>query len=102
MDIFRSGIVEIKFLYFYKCAEPLEDLNILKAYAKEENLDIVGLTSSSYSNHLLKNSDCAMTLVSNKEETKQLCEDIVNSNNPDDLFKEVNRLYHSKNMRKKD
>ena len=38
----------------------------------------------------------------NKEETKQLCGDIVNSKNPDDLFNEVNRLYHSYNMRKKD
>ena len=62
----------------------------------------MGLTSSSYSNQLLKNSDYAITLINNKEETKQLCGDIVNSKNPDDLFKEVNRLYHSYNMRKKD
>ena len=101
-DDFDNNNLEKEFTFIKVYNKSIEDLNILKAYVKEENLDIVGLTSSSYSNHLLKNSDCAMTLVSNKEETKQLCEDIVNSNNPDDLFKEVNRLYHSKNMRKKD
>ena len=101
-DDFDNNNLEKEFTFIKVYNKSIEDLNILKAYAKEEKLDIVGLTSSSYSNHLLKNSDCAMTLVSNKEETKQLCEDIVNSKNPDDLFKEVERLYHSYTMRKKD
>ena len=98
-DTFDNNNLEKEFTFIKIYNKKIEELNILKNYAKEENLDIVGLTSSSYSNHLLKNSDYAMTLASNKEETKSLCQDIVNSSNPDDLFKEVNRLYHSKNMK---
>ena len=76
----------------------IEELNILKSYASTSGLKIVSLTGSNYSNHLLKNSDYSMTLISNKQETKELCHKIINSNNPDNLFKEVNKLYHSKNM----
>ena len=101
-DSFDSNDLEKHFTYIKVYNKKILDLEILKKYANEENLDIVGLTSSSYSNQLLKNSDYAITLINNKEETKQLCGDIVNSKNPDDLFKEVNRLYHSYNMRKKD
>ena len=101
-DSFDSNDLEKRFTYIKVYNKKILELEILKQNAKEETLDIVGLTSSSYSNHLLENSDYAMTLASNKEETKQLCQDIVNSKNPDDLFKEVNRLYHSRNMRRKD
>ena len=98
-DAFESNELEKKFVYIKVYNKKIEELNILKEYASKEELKIVGLTSSSYSNHLLKNSDFAMTLNNNKPSTKDLCHDIVNSSNPDDLFKEVNKIYHSKNMK---
>ena len=98
-DSFDNNNLEKKFVYIKIYSKKIEELNILKAYAKEFNLDIVGLTSSSYSNHLLKNSDYAMTISSNKPETKALCNNIVASSEPNDLFKEVNRLYYDKKMK---
>ena len=98
-DAFESDELEKKFVYIKVYSKKIEELTLLKEYAAKEELKIVGLTSSSYSNHLLKNSDFAMTLNNNKPTTKELCHDIVNSSNPDDLFKEVNKIYHSKNMK---
>lgn len=99
-DSFDSNDIEKKFTYIKIYSKKIEELNILKNYALESELKIVGLTSSNHSNHLLKNSDYAMTLSTNKQSTKELCHKIINSNNPDDLFKEVNKLYHNKNMKK--
>ena len=99
-DIFDNNELEKKFVYIKVYSKKIEELNILKQYALESELKIVGLTSSSYSNHLLKNSDYAMTLVTNKVSTKDLCHNIVNSSNPDNLFKEVNKLYHKKDLLK--
>ena len=99
-DIFDNNELEKKFVYIKVYSKKIEELNILKQYALESELKIVGLTSSSYSNHLLKNSDYAMTLVTNKVSTKELCHNIVNSSNPDNLFKEVNKLYHKKDLLK--
>lgn len=98
-DSFDSNNLEKKFTYIKVYSKKIEELSILKKYASESNLKIIGLTSSSYSNNLLKNSDYAMTLSNNKQSTKDLCHNIINSNNTDDLFKEVNKLYHRKNMK---
>jgi hypothetical protein len=98
-DSFDSNNLEKKFTYIKVYSKKIEELAILKNYASESNLKIIGLTSSSYSNNLLKNSDYAMTLSNNKQSTKDLCHNIINSSNTDDLFKEVNKLYHRKNMK---
>ena len=98
-ETFDNNKLEKKFVYIKVYSKKIEELNILKQYALERNLNIVGLTSSSYSNHLLKNSDYAMTLINNKQSTKELCNNIIKSADPDNLFKEVNKLYHSKNIK---
>lgn len=95
-DSFDSNDMEKRFTYIKLYNKKLLDLEILKKYADDSKLKLVGLTASSYSNHLLKNSDYSMTLINNKEETKALCNKVISSTNPDDLFKEVEKLYHKK------
>ena len=90
---------EKKFTYIKIYNKKIEDLNILKQYAEQYELDLVGLTSSKYSDHLLKNCEYSMTLESNADKSKSLCNKIVPSNNPDRLFKEVEKLYHNKKMK---
>ena len=98
-DKFDSNDLEKKYTFIKVYSKKIEELNILKSYAEESRLKLVGLTSSNYSNHLLKNCDYSMTLKNNKETTKVLCQKVVNSNDPDNLLKEVDKLYHSKNMK---
>ena len=95
-DSFDSNDMEKRFTYIKLYNKKLLDLEILKKYADDSKLKLVGLTASSYSNHLLKNSNYSMTLINNKEETKALCNKVISSTNPDDLFKEVEKLYHKK------
>ena len=87
------------FQYLKIYSKEIEKLNILHKYCVEVNLKIVGLSSSDLSNHLLKNSDIAITLKSNSLESQSYCDKVLDSSSPDDLFREVNRLYY-KNLAK--
>ena len=98
-DDYGNSDFEKGFTYIKIYSKKIEDLNVLKEYANSNNFDLVSLTSSGYSNHLLKNSDYSITLINNNQQTKDLCSKIIPSNNPDRLFKEVEKLYHDKKMK---
>lgn len=68
-------------------------LNILKKYIENYNYELVGLTSDSKSNHLLINSKYCVTLNKFKIDNKLYIK-TVDDTKPDNLFKEVERLYH--------
>ena len=69
-------------------------MNFLHQYCAEKNLNIVGLTSSIHSNHLLRNSKYAVSTDTIDETMQQQCMKIVDSNHPEALFKEVKKIYH--------
>ena len=96
-DNFENSYEGLKYIKIY--SKKIEELNLLHEYLKTNNLELVGLTSSNYSNHLLKNSKYALTLKTVDEETKQISTEIINSNNPDALFKKANKIYN-KNLLK--
>ena len=87
------------FQYLKIYSKEIEKLAILHKYCEEVNLKIVGLSSSDLSNHLLKNSDIAITLKSNSLLSQSYCDKVLDSASPDALFREVNRLYY-KNLAK--
>lgn len=92
-DVFETNQVEnLKYVKIYN--KSIEDLSILRKYCQEEGLDIVGLTSSSHTNHLLHHSKYSVALDSLDEEFKKNCTKIVPKENPERLFKEVQRIYH--------
>ncbi len=92
-DVFETNQVEgLKYVKIY--SKKIEQLDILHSYCKKEGLEVVGLSSSNHSNHLLKQSKYRVTLDSVDEEIKKNCTRIVSKNTPENLFKEVQRIYH--------
>lgn len=69
------------------------NLNILKKYLENNKYDLVGLTSDRQSNHLLINSKYCVTLEKLKIDNKDYMKTVDNKKS-DNLFKEVQRLYH--------
>ncbi|MDE5715591.1 MAG: HAD hydrolase family protein [Anaeroplasmataceae bacterium] len=92
-DVFETNQAkDLKYIKIY--SKKIEDLSSIKKYALENQYDIVGLTSSTLSNHLLKNAKYAITIDTNEEDIKSQCKKIIDHNNPNDLFREVNKIYH--------
>lgn len=96
----NSEIVpELKYVKIY--SKKVEELNVLKEYCNKESLRIVGLTTNSLSNHLLKNSEYAVTYHSNTT-GKEYADVILNSNSYDEMFKQISKMYYSKKYRKQE
>lgn len=92
-DVFEPNQVPgLKYVKIYSKA--IENLNILHTYCKEESLDVIGLMSSKHSTHLLKNSRYAVALDCLHPEDLKECTSVVSKDNPDQLFKEVQKIYH--------
>ncbi len=92
-DVFETNQAQdLKYIKIY--SKKIENLSSIKAYAQQNQFEIVGLTSSTLSNHLLKNAKYAITIDTNKEEIKSQCNKIIDHNHPNELFKEVNKIYH--------
>ena len=96
-DNYENQYEGLKYIKLF--SKKIEELGLLHKYLKDNNLELVGLTGSNHSNHLLKNSKYAITLKTVDEKTKKLSTEIINSVNPDDLFKKANKIYH-KNLAK--
>lgn len=98
-DCFENDISvkELKYIKIY--SKKIEKLNVLKEYVKENDMRIVGLTTTSISNILLQNSDLAITYSSN-EEAKDYADIILNSNSYDELFRISAQIYYSKKYKK--
>lgn len=98
-DCFETDIPvsELKYIKIY--SKKVEELNVLKEYAKEHDLRIVGLTTNSISNMLLKNSDIAVTYSSNVE-ASEYSDIILNTNSYDELFRVLARIYYSRKYKK--
>lgn len=94
----NSEIVpELKYVKIY--SKRVEELNVLKKYCAEQSLRVVGLTTNPLSNHLLKNSEIAVTYDSNT--TALIDADIVlHSNSYDEIFKRISKMYYSKRYQK--
>ena len=99
-DCFETDISvsELKYIKIY--SKKVEELNVLKEYAKENDFRIVGLTTNHISNMLLKNSDIAVTYSSNKEAI-EFSDVILNSNSYDELFRVIARIYYSRKYKKR-
>ncbi len=82
---------DLKYVKIYN--KNILNLNILKKYLECNKYDLVGLTSDSQSSHLLFNSKYCVTLEKLKIDSKDYIK-TVDNNKPDNLFKEVQRLYH--------
>lgn len=92
-DVFETNQApNLKYVKIY--SKRIEELAILKKYCAEEGLDIVGFTSSNHANHLLKHSRIGVSLDSLDEEYRKYCTKLVPKENPENLFKEVQRIYH--------
>ncbi len=92
-DVFEPNQAEgLKYIKIYN--QRIKNLNFLHQYCAEKNLNIVGLTSSIHSNHLLRNSKYAVSTDTIDETMQQQCMKIVDSNHPEALFKEVKKIYH--------
>ncbi|MDE7106206.1 MAG: HAD hydrolase family protein [Anaeroplasmataceae bacterium] len=92
-DVFEtSQAPDLKYAKIY--SKKTEDLTILKNYCESEGLDIVGLTSSNHAQHLLVHSKYSVALDSLDDEYRQYCTKILPKDNPEKLFKEVQRIYH--------
>lgn len=92
-DIFEPGQDQnLQYVKIY-CSK-IKDLAILKEYCTSKDLTIVGLTTSVLSNHLLDASEYAITIRSSAMEVQEKCQTIIPSNNPDDLFKMVQKIYY--------
>lgn len=92
-DVFEPNQVQnLKYVKIY--SKSIENLDILKKYCKEEELDIVGLISSNHSKHLLDHSKYSVALNSLDEEFRKYCTRVLPKDNPENLFKEVQRIYH--------
>lgn len=86
-------VPELKYIKIY--SKKIEELNVLKQYCRAKDLRIVGLTTSPLSNHLLKNSDIALTYYSNTT-AKDYADIILNTNSYDEMFRQISKLYYSK------
>ncbi|MDE7263309.1 MAG: HAD hydrolase family protein [Anaeroplasmataceae bacterium] len=92
-DVFETNQVEgLKYVKIYSKA--IESLEILHSYCRQESLDVVGLTSSSHSTHLLKNSRYAVALDCLHPDDLCGCSSVVSKDTPEKLFKEVQKIYH--------
>ncbi len=92
-DVFEPGQAEnMKYVKIY--SKQIEELQILHTYCEKENLDIVGLSSSTHSRHLLKNSQYKVALSSVAEGIEEECFSVVSNDAPECLFKEVQKIYH--------
>lgn len=98
-DCFENDISvsELKYIKIY--SKKVEELNVLKEYAKENNYRIVGLTTNSISNILLKNSDISITYSSNNE-ASEFSDIMLNTNSYDELFRIIDRIYYSRKYKK--
>lgn len=81
----------LKYIKIYN--KNILNLNILNKYIQNNKYELVGLTSDSQSNHLLINSKYCVTLDKLKIDNKCYIK-TVDDSKPDNLFKEVQRLYH--------
>ncbi|MDE6584234.1 MAG: HAD hydrolase family protein, partial [Anaeroplasmataceae bacterium] len=92
-DVFEPNQApNLKYVKIY--SKKIENLDILKKYCAEEGLDIVGFTSSNHANHLLKHSRIGVSLDSLDEEYRNYCTKLVPKENPENLFREVQRIYN--------
>lgn len=92
-DVFETNQVEgLKYVKIY--SKKIETLEILHSYCREEHLDVIGLMSSNHSTHLLKNSRYAVALDCLHPEDLKECLRVVSKDNPEKLFKEVQKIYH--------
>lgn len=92
-DVFEPNQVkDLKYVKIY--SKKIEELGILKTYCTESGLDIVGLTSSNHSNHLLHHSKYSVTLDSVDPLIREQCSSVVSQDAPENLFKEVQKIYH--------
>lgn len=82
---------DIKYLKIY--SKKVRELNLLKNYCKENNLKIVGLTTSTMADYLLENSymkfSCSDTLV----------EGATKKTTYNKLFKEITKTYYRKDLK---
>ena len=77
----------------------IDCLDNLKEYANENSMKLVGLTASNHAPHLMKNSDISISLESVNDQIKELCDEVIPSSSPNDLFNRVNKIYY-KNVTK--
>ncbi len=92
-DVFETDQVPgLKYVKIY--SKKIEELEILKMYCKNEQLDIVGLSSSVHSNHLLKHSKYNVALDVLEDKVLKDCFSVVSKEQPDKLFKEAQKIYH--------
>ena len=94
----NSEIVpELKYMKIY--SKEIEKLNVLKQYCKDRNLRIVGMSTSSLSNHLLKNSDYAVTFFDNSS-VKSFVDIAIKGQSYDKMFKQISKMYYQKKYSK--
>ena len=98
-DVFESDISVSGLKYIKIYSKKVEELNVLREYAKEKDFRIVGLTTNSISNMLLKNSDIAVTYSSNSK-ASEFSDIILNTNSYDELFRMISRIYYSRKYKK--
>ena len=92
-------VPDYKYVKIY--SKEVEKLEVLKDYAKENNLRTVGLTTCEIANSLLKNVDYSVTFATNVE-AKDYATILVNSISYDKLFKTMNKMFYSKKYAKKE
>lgn len=99
-DCFENDISvsELKYIKIY--SKEIEKLTLLKEYASENDFRIVGVTTGSLSDILLKNSDLAITYSSNIED-KDYADIIIKSNSYDALFRISHMIYYSRKYKKR-
>ena len=88
----------MKYIKIY--SKEIEKLTLLKEYASENDFRIVGVTTGSLSDILLKNSDLAITYSSNIED-KDYADIIIKSNSYDALFRISHMIYYSRKYKKR-
>lgn len=92
-DVFEANQDQnLKYVKIYSKA--IEQLAILKEYCQSVNLEIVGVSSSTHSRHLLQNSKYALSVDTMDEEIKKNCIGVVRANDTERIFHEVNKIYH--------
>lgn len=92
-DVFETNQVkDLKYVKIY--SKKIEELAILREYCAQTQLEIVGLTSSNHANHLLLHSKYSVTLDSVDPSIRNQCTQVIPQNNPEKLFKEVQKIYH--------
>ncbi len=97
-DIFEPNQDQcLKYIKIY--SKKIEKLEILNRYVESKHLSLIGLTTTKLANHLLMDSSYAITIRSAADEVKQQSDFIIPSDNPDDLFKMVQKIYY-KNLSK--